>query len=192
MPVPDAQWLRRATQSAIVVPVPETDHLVTRHRRSVPAHVTVLYPFVPPQDIDARTVADLEAALIGIEAFDCAFSQVGWFGSEVVWLAPEPDAHFRALTRAVCERFPGHRPYDGRHPDTVPHLTVADHRTGDAHTRRRAAEDAAAVLPIHARIDRVRLVAGDDEHGPWRTVTEFALPAPADSPREAAADTFAV
>ncbi|MDQ0379950.1 2'-5' RNA ligase family protein [Amycolatopsis thermophila] len=192
MPVPDAPWLRRATKSAIIVPVPETDHLVTRHRRTVPAHVTVLYPFVPPRQIDAGTVADLEAALIGIEAFDCAFSQVGWFGQEVVWLAPEPDDHFRALTRAVCERFPAHQPYGGEHPDTVPHLTVADHRTGDARARRRAAADLAAALPIRARIDCVRLVAGDDEHVPWRTVAEFELPAPLQRPREAAEDSFAV
>ncbi|GAB3571861.1 2'-5' RNA ligase family protein [Amycolatopsis endophytica] len=178
MPVPDAQWLRRATKSAIVVPVPETDHLV---RHSVPAHVTVLYPFVPPASIDAGTVADLEAALVGIESFDCAFSQVGWFGQDVVWLAPEPDEHFRMLTQAVCERFPAHPPYGGEHPDTVPHLTVADHRTSDPHTRRQAAAVLAEALPIAARISRVRLVAGDDAEGPWRTVAEFELPAPARS-----------
>jgi 2'-5' RNA ligase len=183
MPVPQTEWLPRATKSAVIVPVPETDQLVAWHRRalsqkataSVPGHVTVLYPFVPPNRIGDGTMADIEAALTGFRAFDCVFSQVKWFDDEVVWLEPEPDHHFRGLTSAMCKRFPEHAPYAGEHPDTVPHLTVVDSRTGDAESRRRAAAGISAVLPIHARIDRVRLVAGDDEHGPWRTITEFTL-----------------
>ncbi|MFD2418713.1 2'-5' RNA ligase family protein [Amycolatopsis pigmentata] len=187
MPVPQAhsfpRGLSRATRSAIIVPVPETDHLVAWHRRalssrptaSVPAHVTVLYPFVPPCEIDDGTITGIEAALSGFRPFECAFSQVKWFDDEVVWLEPKPDDHFRALTQAMWKRFPAHPPYAGEHPDTVPHLTVIDSRIGDPEGKRRAAADLAAVLPVHAWIDRVRLVAGDDEHGPWRTVTEFTL-----------------
>src|SRR5438067_2263888 len=170
--------------SALIVPVPETDHVVAWHRRAVshtahqgaPAHVTVLYPFVPPSRIGTRTIAEIEAVLAGITAFDCVFSQVKWFDDEVVWLEPKPDEHFRALTRAMWKRFPAHPPYAGEHPNTVPHLTVVDSRTGDTEGKRRAAADLAAVLPIHARIDRVRLVVGDNDHGPWRTLTEFTLP----------------
>jgi 2'-5' RNA ligase len=184
MPVPQPAWLPRATRSAVIVPVPETDHVVAQHRRAltpqttatVPGHVTVLYPFVPPSRIGARTMDEITAALAGISAFECAFSEVKWFGDEVVWLEPKPDEHFRALTNAMWKRFPAHPPYAGEHPDTVPHLTVVDRRTGDPDGRRKAAADLAGVLPIHARIDRVRLVAGDDEHGPWRTVAEFTLP----------------
>jgi 2'-5' RNA ligase len=181
MPVPP--WLSRATRSAIIVPVPETEPLVTRHRRalkhagsaSVPAHVTVLYPFVHPSEIGPNTLADIAEAVAGVTAFDCVFGHVKWFGEEVVWLEPNPDDHFRALTKAVCERFPDRQPYGGEHPETVPHLTVADSRTGDPVSKRRAAAGIAAALPIQARIDRVRLVAGDDAHGPWRTITEFTL-----------------
>jgi 2'-5' RNA ligase len=184
MPVPQAEWLPRATKSAVIVPVPETDQLVTWHRRalnsaagpSVPAHVTVLYPFVPPSRISAGTIAGVAAALAGMSAFDCVFSQVKWFDDEVVWLEPRPDEHFRALTEAVCKRFPDHPPYAGEHPDTVPHLTVVDSRIGDPDSKRKAAATISAVLPIRARIDRVRLVAGDDQNGPWRTITEFTLP----------------
>ncbi|MTD53611.1 2'-5' RNA ligase family protein [Amycolatopsis pithecellobii] len=177
-------WLSRATRSALIVPVPETESLVTAHRRSlgevpvsaVPTHVTVLYPFVPPGSIGPDTLCELAGALAGMTAFDCAFTQVKWFDDEILWLEPKPDEHFRALTAAVCKRFPAHRPYDGDHPDTVPHLTVADRRSGDVTGKRRIATDIAAHLPVHARIDRVRLVAGEDEHGPWRTISEFTLP----------------
>lgn len=183
MSVPQAEWLPHATKSAVIVPVPETDELISWHRRaltrnpeaSIPAHVTVLYPFVPPSRISDSTLADIEAALADFRAFDCVFSQVKWFDDEVVWLEPKPDKHFRALTKAIWKRFPAHPPYAGEHPNTVPHLTVMDSRTGDPESKRKAAADISAVLPIHARIDRVRLVAGDDEHGPWRTITEFKL-----------------
>ncbi|KAA9159999.1 2'-5' RNA ligase family protein [Amycolatopsis acidicola] len=183
MPVPTAAWLPHATRSAIIVPVPDAEQTVAWHRRGlntpgtslVPAHVTVLYPFVHPRQIRAGTLSALEAALAGIGAFDCVFSQVKWFGEEVLWLEPKPDEHFRSLTREVCKRFPALRPYAGEHPDTVPHLTVADSRTGNAESKRRVAEDIAGALPIHARIDTVRLVAGQDEHGPWHPVAEFSL-----------------
>lgn len=183
MPVPRDEWLGRATHSALIVPVPETDHLVTEHRRTlgdapvstVPTHVTVLYPFVPPHRIGPDTLGELAAALRGVPAFECVFSQVKWFDETVVWLEPKPDEHFRALTAAVCARFPAHLPYAGEHPDTVPHLTVVDARCDDAAGKRRIARDIAGHLPVHASIDRVRLVAGQDEDGPWRTITEFAL-----------------
>lgn len=183
MPVPPAAWLPHATRSAIIVPVPDAEQTVAWHRRGlappgvplVPAHVTVLYPFVHPQRIDADTITGIETALSGVEAFDCVFSQVKWFGEEVLWLEPKPDQHFRSLTHAVCKRFPALLPYDGEHPDTVPHLTVADSRTGNAESKRRVATDIAAALPIHARIDTVRLVAGYDEHGPWHPIAEFSL-----------------
>jgi hypothetical protein len=49
------------TQSAVLVPVPEAERAVSRHRArldaaaalGVPAHVTVLFPFVPPSEIAA-------------------------------------------------------------------------------------------------------------------------------------------
>lgn len=185
VPVPAAEWLTRATKSALIVPVPETDPLVRTHRRTlgdtpvstVPAHVTVLYPFLSPPSIEPTTLGELSAALSAIPAFECTFGEVRWFGDEVLWLEPDPDAHFRSLTAAVCARFPGYLPYDGDHPDTVPHLTVADGRSGDVDGKRRIATEIAQQLPVHARIDRVRLVAGDDESGAWGTITEFRLPA---------------
>ena len=54
---------KAAAESAVLVPVPEAERAVSRHRarldgaaaRGVPAHVTVLYPFVPrPRSPPAR------------------------------------------------------------------------------------------------------------------------------------------
>ena len=73
----------------------------------VPAHVTVLYPFVAPPAITAATIAVLAGAVGTISAFDCEFSATAWFGEEVIWLAPRPDEPFRALTHAVSAALPG-------------------------------------------------------------------------------------
>jgi hypothetical protein len=48
------------TQSALIVTVPAAEEAVGPHRAhfdkaaawGVPAHVTILYPFMPPSDID--------------------------------------------------------------------------------------------------------------------------------------------
>jgi len=90
----------------------------------------LVYPFVPPAEVDEEVLAGLAAAIATVSAFDCAFGRTEWFGDDVVWLAPEPAAPFRALTAAVVSAFPAHRPYGGIHDDVVPHLTIGELRLG--------------------------------------------------------------
>jgi 2'-5' RNA ligase len=168
-------------ESALIVPVPAAEPVVGRHRRvldraatlGVPAHVTVLYPFLPPDRISGQVLDDVRACLAAVSAFTCVFSTVEWFGQDVVWLAPEPAAPFRALTEAVWRQFPDHPPYRGAHADVVPHLTIGDR--GERADMRRAADDVRDRLPVHAHIDTVLLIAGSDAPGSWHPVAEFAL-----------------
>jgi hypothetical protein len=61
------------TYSAVLVPVPEAERVVSRYRArldgaaalGVPAHVTVLYPFVPPAAITAATLEELAGGGVG-------------------------------------------------------------------------------------------------------------------------------
>ncbi|HEX9447458.1 MAG TPA: 2'-5' RNA ligase family protein, partial [Dongiaceae bacterium] len=46
-------------------------------------------------------------------------------GGELLYLAPDPDEPFRRLTLAIWKLLPDHPPYDGKHPEIAPHLTVA-------------------------------------------------------------------
>ncbi|MER5302974.1 2'-5' RNA ligase family protein [Streptomyces lasiicapitis] len=176
--------LAGATKSAIVVPVSEAEVVVGPHRRvldhtaawPVPAHVTVLHPFVAPEGITGNVIDDVRACLAVIPAFTCAFSNVAWFGQDVVWLAPDPDTPFRKLTEVVWRQFPACPPYRGAHPNPTPHLTVGSTHLAGLADMRRAAIELEAQLPIHALIGRVHLIAGADAPGSWRTVAEFALP----------------
>ena len=172
-----------ATESAVLVTVPEAEPVVgavrARLDRSagwgVPAHVTVLYPFVPPDLIDATVLAALAEAVATVPVFDLTLPRVAWFGEEVVWLAPEPSAGFVALTSAVWGRFPEYPPYRNAHPEVIPHLTLGDRAPVDE--LRAAAREVAAGLPIRSRVTHVRLMEGAPEPNSWRTVAELGLSA---------------
>ncbi|MFJ8348790.1 2'-5' RNA ligase family protein [Streptomyces sp. NPDC094153] len=176
--------LAGATKTAIIAPIPEAEAVVGPFRHifdhtaswPVPAHITVLYPFLMPDRITKSVIDDLRACLATVPAFTCTFSQVAWFGQDVMWLAPDPDAPFRALTEAGVRQFPECPPYRGAHPDPTPHLTVGSTHLADLPSMQQAATELEAELPIQARIDRVRLIAGSDTPGSWHTVSEFTLP----------------
>ncbi|GAB3439224.1 2'-5' RNA ligase family protein [Actinophytocola sediminis] len=174
------------TATALVVPVPAAEPVVGHHRRvldhtavwGVPAHVTVLYPFVPPEQLTENTVEIVRGLVGGIEAFDCVFARISWFDQDAVWLAPEPAEPFRELTDAVWRRFPDHPPYLGRFADVVPHLTFGSAARADLAALRHAEEQVRERLPVRARIDRVLLLAGADAPDAWHPVAEFPLATP--------------
>src|SRR5579864_841585 len=88
------------TQSAILIPVPEADSVVGRWRHEhdpvaaagVPAHITLVVPWLPPDEISEADLAELDDELEGVKAFDFDLTDVGWFGRRVLWVAPEPAA----------------------------------------------------------------------------------------------------
>lgn len=171
------------TETAVIAAIPEAEPLIGEHRqhldaaaaRGVPAHVTVLSPFVAPAAIDARVVGTLAAAVVAVSAFHCRFTHTDWFGEDVLWLAPEPAEPFRQLTAAVWGAFPQHPPYEGVHEEVVPHLTIAERRRGDL-TAVRAAERAVQPgLPLSARIESVLLIAGTEASSSWRILHTLPL-----------------
>jgi len=175
--------LAGATETAVLVLVPEADGAVAEHRAhldmaaswGVPAHLSVVYPFVPPADVDDEVLARLAAALGSVPAFDCTFARTEWFGDDVLWLAPEPDAPFRKLITAVVAEFPAHLPYGGLYEEPVPHLTVGELRLGSAEELAAAQRAVSAHLPIRARVDRAVLLAGRPERDAWHPVADFRL-----------------
>lgn len=180
IPAPDAPT---PTQTAVIVPVAAADRLVDKQRRQldaasswgVPAHVTVLFPFVAPDQIDHQVVSALAAAVQTVAAFDCVFARTGWFGEDAMWLNPEPAQPFRDLTAAVHRAFPGHAPYGGVHDEVVPHLTVAERRLADMPALRAAERAVLTGLPLRARIERVLLIAGSNAPNSWRPLQAILL-----------------
>ncbi len=169
--------------TALIVPVPELERVVGKHRRAldqsapwgVPAHVTVLFPFVEPAGIDEEVLRRLREAICPIGSFGCRFEQTQWFGDDVLWLAPNPSGPFRRLTAAVWQAFPGYPPYAGAHPDVIPHLTVAERVVGGLEAVRAAERAVQPMLPVTAAIDQVLLIAGTWSNDSWRVLHELPL-----------------
>src|SRR5690348_11001248 len=116
-------------ETAIVVGVPKAERLFGRWRRlytqdgrdGMGAHVTLLYPFAD----DARVDSDLpqvRSVLGHFSPFVCSFRGTARFPEDgVLYLRPEPDEIFRAMTDALAQAFPLHPPYGGAYGDLVPH-----------------------------------------------------------------------
>jgi hypothetical protein len=170
------------TESALVVVVAEAEPIVGPWRANldpgaglgVPAHITLLYPFVAPTDIGDDTVSRVEHVLADFAAFPFALSSVRWFDESVVWLAPAPSRPFVDMTSALLDAFPDHPRYGGDHAgEIVPHLTVGDGAPVD--DLRTAAAGVESDLPIEALAAEVTLLCGSNEAGSWRPVRRFPL-----------------
>ena len=135
----------------------------------VPAHITVLYPWLPWSAIDSAVVGELSALVAGQGAFQLEFAATGRFPG-VLYLAPDPAAPCRALTRAVHDRWPEVAPYEGRFLDVVPHLTVAVAPDDVLDDVERAVLPG---LPVVTSVSEVTLLTVAD--GWWRTMAAFAL-----------------
>lgn len=171
-----------ATHTAVLVLAPKAEPVVGALRecldpsapQGVPAHVTVLFPFVPAVEVDDGTVDTLRRAVAGVGRFAYTLDSVGWFGDDFVWLAPTPAAPFAELTARVHRAFPDHPPYEGEH-EPVPHLTVGYRRHSSLEALRRAAAELTPRLPVRAAADRVHLLAGGVDDVRWRVVAEAPL-----------------
>jgi hypothetical protein len=137
------------------------------------AHVTLIYPFRDSARIDADTEREISSVLAPFESFDFTLTAIECFRSPrvVLYLAPEPAARFKTLTRAFANRFPDTPPYGGMFAETVPHVSVADEE--DFEILATIEADVGPRLPIKATARKVELV----EHGPsgWCRRQSFIL-----------------
>jgi len=178
--------LAGALETAVLVPMPGLAAAVDRHRRQfdltaswgAPPHVTVLYPFVPPREVDDALLAGLTDLLGSVPGFDCSFTATGWFGEEVLFLAPEPDEPFRRLTATVAGAFPDHPPYRGAHGNPTPHLGIGQRRLGDLAGLHAAEQALRPELPLPVQVRTAALWAGSREPGSWRPVADLPLARP--------------
>jgi 2'-5' RNA ligase len=168
-------------ETALIVVVPEAEPHVSHLRRQfdpaasrgLPAHITVLYPFMPPEDITAAVSHQIGVIALSFAAFRFQLSKVGVFPG-ALYLAPSPAQPFVALTLALARHFPEYPPYGGQFRNVVPHLTVAQAggwQQSSAHT-----ELLCALYPsgdISSRCSE--LVLTEDSSGRWEKMRAFPL-----------------
>ena len=112
----------------------------------MPAHITLIFPFVPATQIDRfqQDMASLAEILGQTAPFEFEFREAAGFPT-TLYLAPEPSDAFVRLTEAINRRFRRHPPYGGAFDSIVPHLTVAH---GNDVVMDEAQADVQRVLPI--------------------------------------------
>jgi hypothetical protein len=134
----------------------------------MPAHVTLLFPFAPIDEVDFAAVSAATAANM---PFAFSLGPVHEWTEGVVWLEPTPSDPFVRLTNQLVDRFPGYPPYGGVHDEIVPHLTVV--HTDDSAARADARASVAGSLPIRCDAKEIWLMHEVD--GRWREHTRFPL-----------------
>ncbi len=170
--------------SALLLAIPEAEPVIgdlrQRHDSAaplgVPAHVTILFPFVPRARIDASMRDALRQLLATAPSFGYRFSRVGRFADTTVFLVPEPAEAFVELTERCHARWPQHPPYAGAFDVVVPHLTVGDRLEPGVADELEAT--AATLLrehgPVAGRATEVLLMTADAS-GRFATDSAYAL-----------------
>jgi hypothetical protein len=125
-----------AVETAIIVPVDPAEQVVGDWRREhtpsgskgMPAHVTLLAPFTPPEQLGAGRISEVRDVLAPFRRFQFELPRTAYFdlGSRrVLYLQPEPAEPFAEMIHALVRRFPEHPPYGRADLGPLPHLTVA-------------------------------------------------------------------
>jgi 2'-5' RNA ligase len=156
-------------RTALIVAVPEAEPAVGALRLAhdlsaalgAPAHITILFPFAAPQQIEEDALREVFAAH---RLFDFVLDRVERFPEGPTWLHPEPSEPFVALTTAVWNRWPELPPYEGLHDAPTPHLTVSNEPI-----------EVDVPLPIAARASEVTLIEQEEPGGRWATRLRFGL-----------------
>ena len=89
------------TESALVILVPEAEPLVQAYRErfdpsaalGVPAHITLLYPFIEPEKIDSDILGKVTECFRGFAPIAFSLTEVRRFPAETLYLAPRRMSH---------------------------------------------------------------------------------------------------
>jgi len=167
-------------ETALICRVPEAESYIGHHRqrfdpparRNVPAHVTVLYPFMEPSQIDDGVLSLLRGVADSVPCFDYRLRELRRFPSSL-YLAPDPGDSFAALTNGVHRMFPDYPPFAGKFEVVVPHVTIAH---GDEPQLCEIEVELRIALPgagVRARCEEMVLI--ENTTGIWQPLQTFAL-----------------
>jgi 2'-5' RNA ligase len=171
----------RAAQSGFVVFVPQAESLVgalrsqfdDSARLGVAAHITVLFPFMALERIDAAVLEKCAGIFSAHGRFAFKLSSVGRF-PDTVYLEPAPSEPFIALTLALARAFAEFPPYGGEFTTIIPHLTVARGDSAQAELVTSLLESRLRLEgPVLSVCKEVTLI--ENSSGQWRPMRAFPL-----------------
>lgn len=138
-------------------------------RHGVPAHISVLYPFLAAHRVDGDVISTLRGIFSPAPAIPVTFD-LCHRDSGFVFLPPSPADPLNVLTDDVRQAWPDVVPYDGVYGEVDPHLTIAMRTTvASAESIQR---EVTGHLPISAELREAWLVGYD---GSWSVRERFSF-----------------
>ena len=164
-------------QSALIVPIELPAPLAAVRARfgattspGLPAHVTILFPFIPVDNLNPSVGAAVTELAAAREPFRARFDQVQRQDA-MVWLLPAQQEPFLELTAAVVARWSAYQPYRGAFESLIAHLTLVE---SSSHVIVRATLAALEDGPFEVLVEELQLI-GEVESGGWRELDRFRL-----------------
>ncbi len=170
--------------TALILPVPAADPIVgpwrARYDRTahegVPAHVTLLYPFLTPDAITRHQLERLTKVLGSIPPFPITMTRTEVL-TDILTLALDPYSAMERLRDALLARWPMIVPYDGKYgPRPRMHVTVAwgaQARPDGAQDFTMIEADIGPMLPIRETIGSLWLM--ERRAGVWSQRSTYRL-----------------
>ena len=140
-------------------------------RLGIPAHVTLLYPFVPSRDLRSPLRRTIAAIVNRHRHFDYHLhGPRSW--PDTIYAAVDPERPFVELHQELAATFPDYPIYGGTVDELVPHVSVAE---GSALADPRTLQHRGwHTLPTRRVARAVELMAPGPD-GRWATVWRFRL-----------------
>ena len=136
---------QRTAWTRLVVPV---DEIVAR----VPgAHIALLDPFLPADDVDDGVVSELRELFAEVVPFAYVLGEPAWFPDGEQYLPPQPVLVFRRITHSLRRAFPESIGPATSLDTVVPHLSVPEE------------SDVPTPLEVHAREAHLLVGRGENE-----------------------------
>jgi len=119
----------------------------------VPAHITLMFPFVAQERLDSAEQI-VKSICADIEPFDITLAGYGQFPG-IIFMQPTNPAPIKAVFRKIYAAFPECPPYGGAFGDDIhPHVTLGQFKNEDE----QRAVSLPDFTPITFRAERLHLV----------------------------------
>lgn len=167
-------------ETVILIPVKEAEPFVSNLRlkydpsapHGIPAHITVLFPFIPPEKLKFEDLFKLKE-ILKFSKFEFKLEKIMTFPG-VVFLEPTNKEKFIEITKKIWETFPDYPPFEGKFlPEINPHLTIGHDLGSKFESCLAESMKIEDKFPISASAEEILLLTS--EKGEWTIQERFQL-----------------
>lgn len=127
----------------------------------IPLSLTLLYPWIPRDEVTPADVEQLRAFFASHRPFSFDLVRVAEFPGIVAYAVPEPDGELRSLMRSLWALYRDYPPYGERDGDPPPHATLGRLEGEHPITLEQASARVEPLLPVRCDIREATLMEED-------------------------------